>query len=760
MLCGQSLTVALPSDDATTRVEYTDGVSGVDLCWEEDDKFALYTTTGDYVADFLYASVASNGIAKFTSTSSQVTLTDGSNYIAIFPAIEGATTIDDYDTAFAELLANQTQTGNSDSHHLNNAQRMEAEFTYNALDDSTLTFEHKMASVRIAFGYEDSIPSKVVFNDGDNRNYTLNFEEATEATIYTSYFVIEPNLEGDSRLLTFEIHSSDSSVPTSYFTAISSATYNTGVQYRLTLALSNLCTGISTKEELIAFQESVNSGNVDINAVLLADIDLNGEEWIPIGTSETAYSGTFNGGGYTINNLTINSTNDYQGLFGYINGGSISNLIIENSQVQGGSYTGAICGYSSGTISSCGIVDGSVSGSGFYVGGVVGYTSSSLTSCYNTGSVSGSSSVGGVVGGAWSFSPSSSLVACYNTGSVSGSSSVGGVVGSSSFSLTACYYISGIEYTYGTRVSTLAELNGVVATMNNAAGSNCFTTNSDNILPSLFDEHITYEDRVYIENMNISTVEELKTFQDLVNFGWSPSVATLTANIDLNGEKWMPIGSLSNKYSGTFNGGDHTISNFIINSTNDYQGLFGYVSNGRISNLIVENPQVQGGSYTGAICGYAYSNSAISSCGVVGGSVSGSGDYVGGVVGRASSLTTCYNTGLVSSSGDYVGGVVGCTYSSSLTDCYNIGSVSGIGDYVGGVVGSVSSSSSFTNCYNTGSVSGGGSRVGGVVGYSTYSSSFTSCYNTGSVSGGGSCIGGVVGYSSSSFTNCYNTATV
>ncbi|MFR9554745.1 MAG: hypothetical protein SNH56_01990, partial [Rikenellaceae bacterium] len=287
----------------------------------------------------------------------------------------------------------------------------------------------------------------------------------------------------------------------------------------------------------------------------------------------------------------------------------------------------------------------------------------------------------------------SSLVACYNTGSVSGSSSVGGVVGSSSFSLTACYYISGIEYTYGTRVSTLAELNGVVATMNNAAGSNCFTTNSDNILPSLFDEHITYEDRVYIENMNISTVEELKTFQDLVNFGWSPSVATLTANIDLNGEKWMPIGSLSNKYSGTFNGGDHTISNFIINSTNDYQGLFGYVSNGRISNLIVENPQVQGGSYTGAICGYAYSNSAISSCGVVGGSVSGSGDYVGGVVGSSPytySYIACYNTGSVSGSGSSVGGVVGYATSSLLSACYFIDQAED--DATGGVGNSTSSS--------------------------------------------------------------------
>ncbi len=195
-------------------------------------------------------------------------------------------------------------------------------------------------------------------------------------------------------------------------------------------------------------------------------------------------------------------------------------------------------------------------------------------------------------------------------------------------------------------------------------------------------------------------------------------------------------------------------------------GVVGYAS-GTITNCY-NTGSVSGSSQVGGVMGYA--SGTITNCYNTG-SVSGSRSSVGGVAGGASAtITNCYNTGTVTStvtSDAYVGGVVGSA-SGTITNCYNTGSVRGSGDSVGGVVGRavVSGNITITNCYNTGSVTGD-SRVGGVVGYAYPFSSgtitITNCYNTGSVSG--SFIGGVVGYVNPSsgtitITNCYNTGSV
>ena len=226
--------------------------------------------------------------------------------------------------------------------------------------------------------------------------------------------------------------------------------------------------------------------------------------------------------------------------------------------------------------------------------------------------------------------------------------------------------------------------------------------------------------------------------------------------------EWIPIGSDSSRYSGTFNGDGHTISGLYIDSSDNDQGLFGYVS-GTVQNLTVSG-SVNGNNFVGGIAGQ--NGGRITDC-AFSGSVKGSGNNVGGVVGSNNngSVENCTNTGSVSGnisyndSGHHVGGVVGYN-SGSVENCHNIGSVSGNRD-VGGVVGV--NSSTVKNCYNTGSVTGRGIYVGGVVGNND--GSVTNCYNTGEVSG--NYVGGVVGMNSSgdssasaSVTNCYNTGTV
>ena len=220
----------------------------------------------------------------------------------------------------------------------------------------------------------------------------------------------------------------------------------------------------------------------------------------------------------------------------------------------------------------------------------------------------------------------------------------------------------------------------------------------------------------------IATAEELWDFAELVNNkGETTANAILTDDIVLNEKvevdengtvtnkedlsEWTPIGSISKKYSGTFNGDGHTISGLYIDSSdNDYQGLFGYLS-------------TDGGNI-GTVKDLSVS-----------GSVSG-GNTVGGVLGQNSgTVENCYNTGSVTSSGSPVGGVVGYNdIGGSVTNCYNTGTVTGTDDYVGGVGGVVGwniSSGNVTNCYNTGAVSGG-EYVGGVVGYNR--GTVTGCY--------------------------------
>ena len=249
---------------------------------------------------------------------------------------------------------------------------------------------------------------------------------------------------------------------------------------------------ISTKEELYWFADQVNSGEPSVCAVLKADIAINADNrselWTPIGKDgNNQYTGTFNGNGYTISGLHVDSNAEYVGLFGYVgSSGTIQNVRLEGGYISAKPsdstvYAGGICGYNSGTITNCrntgevtvrdgynidvggvcgqnegriedshnaGAVSGTAIASGFiYVGGVCGANgSSTITNCYNTGAVSGTTTGPAYVGGVCGMNGSSSTITnCYNTGTVSGTPTgyayVGGVCGQNwrKSTITNCY---------------------------------------------------------------------------------------------------------------------------------------------------------------------------------------------------------------------------------------------------------------------------------------------------------------------------------
>ena len=231
----------------------------------------------------------------------------------------------------------------------------------------------------------------------------------------------------------------------------------------------------------------------------------------------------------------------------------------------------------------------------------------------------------------------------------------------------------------------------------------------------------------------IANGEQLARLAQDVNGGttYKGKFFKLTANIDLGGNEWTPIGVKWNCFEGTFDGNGHTVSNFTINKPDEsYLGLFGK-NKGTIMNLGVEKAEINGYEFVGGVCGY---NDGVK-------------------------IQNCYNTGTVKGY-NYVGGVCGfnCgTNYATIENCYNTGTVSGT-EEIGGVCGYNDYNGTIQNCYNTGAVSGS-KDIGGMCGNNNYSGTIKNCYNTGSVSGNGetsSAIGGVCGYrQGGTITNCY-----
>ncbi len=242
---------------------------------------------------------------------------------------------------------------------------------------------------------------------------------------------------------------------------------------------------VTTANGLKAVADIANNGSLDINITLDKDIDLTGTTWKPIGTTyNNSYTGTFDGGGYTITGLTVTGSDEYAGLFGRIGSdGTVKNVVLKDVQIASDNqygYVGALAGYSDGNIENCS-VSGSVSGRSAAggvvgqqfggsiilcsssatvkgtaeVGGVAGKTdnSTTLTACYATGNVTfeRASTINTFAGGVVGLNGTGSiLTACYATGNVTGTGDgtgscyVGGVTGdNSSGTLTACYHATG-----------------------------------------------------------------------------------------------------------------------------------------------------------------------------------------------------------------------------------------------------------------------------------------------------------------------------
>ena len=241
----------------------------------------------------------------------------------------------------------------------------------------------------------------------------------------------------------------------------------------------------------------------------------------------------------------------------------------------------------------------------------------------------------------------------------------------------------------------------------------------------------------------VTSADGLMNIAKLVNGGKTDINITLDKNIDLTGKVWTPIGTdYDNAYTGTFDGGGHTITGLTVTTNDQYAGLFGYLGKfGKfctVKNVVMDGIQITCNHRLGSAGGVAgYSRAVtIENCSVSG-SVSGT-MRAGGVVGglNGGSITGCSSSATVKGTLN-VGGVAGETNSgATMAACYATGNVTieidPINNILGGGLVGFNARGSVLACYATGNVTSTGSstgyvQIGGFLG-DNYNTTVTACY--------------------------------
>lgn len=360
----------------------------------------------------------------------------------------------------------------------------------------------------------------------------------------------------------------------------------------------------------------------------------------PIGTSSAKFAGTFDGGkvdggSYTISNLKTYGY-DYSGLFGYVQGGTIKNVNLDNLTVNnnGGKYHGGIAGeLNGGTIEKCN-VNGWVWGDE-YIGGIVGRVSgaSTISNCttssgsqinFNGSSDTTRPRVGGIVGGVdGNGTFSVTISGCVNNAKINnannGTYGFGGIVG----------YNSGQTVNISVCINN-AEINGKSET----GGI------------------IGYTDNSKIETCTNNG--EIKSGNTAAGI-----VGKLTA------------GSISNSHN-----------------------------SGKVTATVAREISGKNGAFLGGIAGWAGGNisNCYNTAQITTVTNFNSSNFVGGIAGyleSEKSVSYCYNSGAVSAS-SYVGGIVGAS-DGSLTFCYQDGNIQSLLDSSSASIGYITGNNDRVN---------------------------------------------------------------
>lgn len=431
---------------------------------------------------------------------------------------------------------------------------------------------------------------------------------------------------------------------------------------------------ITNASDFVEFANDASNGKPGANAVLTADIDLEGVTWTPIGTEMDPYCGTFDGQGHRISNLVINSTEDYQAIFGHIgDGATFKNLYIDKScSFTGGAFMGALAAasHNDGTATFTNIGnEANVTGTGANAAAIIGVSMGGscafiITNCYNTGDITGgkeSAAICGWVGGG------SKITNFYNTGKIEGVDGSNKLYRNSA-TATNLFDIEGVQ---GDSISAEMVANGALAFALNSYKSegetvqwwqnidngetpdaspvfdsthgivyaigtlHCDGTPSDDVSGYSNTNQMTQDDHDYIDGVcsyckivmpdyvakndsvyEISDAKQLHWFANYVNGLKNVRVyGRLMADVDFSeySGQGEVIGLGGHDFQGWFDGQGHTVT---INYDTDqpYTSLFKFVKNGAVRNLITEGTVHTTNNGVAGIVGYMVDSTTVENC--------------------------------------------------------------------------------------------------------------------------------------------------
>ena len=476
---------------------------------------------------------------------------------------------------------------------------------------------------------------------------------------------------------------------------------------------------IASVADFKAFRDAVNADDSytfkGITVKLTSNLDLGNEAWTPIGLDSynKNFKGVFDGQNHTISNLKVTHAKT-AGLFGCMNQGAVRNLVVDGLEITSNHYAGGIVawiekGAYDVAIDHCIVKNGTIASSPELV-----------DSKYDNGD-----KVGGIIG--YAYKPTGITDNTVVNLTITAYRDLAGVAGYATATTITGNIVKDVNI-----IQSLA--NGYKAEVPTTIGAIVGRTGDPNTVANNTEENVTIS-TVLTEGINVNAEGQyvivsrkgFEYFRDLVNAGnpFGGKTFILDTDIDLNKELWVPIGinadADATAFQGTFDGGNHTISNLNVDLTAEpaYRsaGLFGatrgavviknftvsgasikhlstgaatdngiavvvgslsYSGGGTVDNVHVLNATIEGNRYLGGIAGYA--KGTIKDCSIDGltivatpDNLSGSydnGDKVGGILGFDNQGSTITGNAVKNFSiKGYrdLGGIIGCAYLNSTT---------------------------------------------------------------------------------------------
>lgn len=539
---------------------------------------------------------------------------------------------------------------------------------------------------------------------------------------------------------------------------------------------------INTAAELAYFAKSVNDGKwYDGEYIILKNnINLNNQEWTPIGNHSNSFRGNFDGRNHTVTGMQISGELDRVGLFGECTkhnvNSAIKNITVKDSVICGINFVGAIVGYAEEiNIENCRSIGNTINGKtdvGGICGKIGGYSVGKVSQCYNSSKVTGRGRVGGIAGmggiaenclntgeimiinkayqsaGGGIFgifddtTTSATITACVNLGKVSGGESFGGIVGSTDSESTGhisnCYYNmdaitggfgAGTALTAGQLCGALPSgLDSKIWEEGSVDTSTAVATGTGSRFGTAAGTYINLQS---VETAGITNTASVPVYNYVTTNGndWDTYTLITTA------EEFVAIGQVRDEAKWS--------ANYVLGNDIDVSGA---------ELKSIGDPEI---SYTGKFSGDGHTISHVDMTKEEGADSSGLFAQIGNSSGKSGKVMLLAANGDIVTSYFATGGICGNLSAGEIYGCSFTGTVKG--SMVGGISGAAGQHTMISQCFFEGDVQGSHAAAG-ICGMSgTVVGSINHCISIATIdtAENDAYLAGITNSRDSDATNCY-----